>query len=390
MMTDLAAGMRDRGYAVTVLCSRNIMISGARHRDPIAGISVIRLMGTRFGKASNVGRLVDYLTFLFFACLRVPFLGRHDIVFVTTAPPMLGVLGVIIRWIFRSRFVYNIQDLYPHTAIQAGFVSNRTIIRFLHSLLRKILRAADVVVPIGEDIAERLRQDVSINRMTVIQNWAKGDTIFPVTTESNPLRSERALLGSFVVMYSGNFGVAHEFVTIITAAEMFKSDHGVVFLFIGDGVGRERIVQAVHDGDLPNVKVLPFLPEKDLASSLSACDVAIVTLARGMEGLIVPSKVYSSMAAGRAIIFIGHPSSTVAKLINAAECGIVIPNDDSIGLVDAIHKLRNDVSALTTMQSNARRYFEAHLDYPIAMERYDSLFKQLLRTNDQNHHRTDD
>ncbi|HTP42159.1 MAG TPA: sugar transferase, partial [Nitrospiria bacterium] len=120
-------------------------------------------------------------------------------------------------------------------------------------------------------------------------------------------------------------------------------------------------------------RFLPPQPESSLTQSLGAGHVHLVTLQPGLEGVIVPSKLYSALAAGRPVIFIGPPSSDAARIVEKAGCGFVIAPWDVAGLVHAISTFMRSSPLVREMGKNGRRYFDEHCNRPIATERFSNL-----------------
>src|SRR5262249_8429579 len=153
-------------------------------------------------------------------------------------------------------------------------------------------------VVLGSLMAKRIQEEgISQERIRVIQNWADGEAIQPVSRADNQLRRDWGLAGQFVVGYSGNMGQAHEFKTVIDAAELLQTATHVTFLFVGDGNSREWMERESERRRLKNVQFRPYQPVDRLRYSLGLPDVHLISLRPQLEGLIVPSKFYGVAAA---------------------------------------------------------------------------------------------
>jgi glycosyltransferase involved in cell wall biosynthesis len=173
------------------------------------------------------------------------------------------------------------------------------------------------------------------------------------------LRREWGLENKFVVGYSGNLGRAHEFYTILGAAEALRDrDDDVVFLFIGGGAQRAALEQWIDAHGLTNVLFRPYQPKEKLGLSLGVPDAHLVCLKPGLEGLIVPSKFYGIAAAGRPTLFVGDPDGEIPRVLNAVHCGYAVSAGDSEGLVRHIEALKSDPDVCRTMGQRARAEFE--------------------------------
>jgi glycosyltransferase involved in cell wall biosynthesis len=170
----------------------------------------------------------------------------------------------------------------------------------------------------------------------VVPNWPPA-AVHPVPRDENLFRAEHDLTDRFVVMYSGNMGLAHPFDAVLDAADRLESERPeVLFLFVGEGPRKDALRAQVQRRGLPNVRFLPFQPRERLAESLSAADLHLVTMRPELEGLVVPSKLYGALAAGRPACFLGPPGSEAARAVAEHDCGAVLPDPSGAALADAI------------------------------------------------------
>lgn len=212
-----------------------------------------------------------------------------------------------------------------------------------------------------------LDEGVSRNSITVIHNWADGVSIQPIPREKNTLRKAWGLEHRFVIGYSGNFGLAHDFETILEVAARLGDKPDVVFLFIGGGAQKKPIEEAAAKARGRNIILKPYQPRELLASSLTVPDVHIISLRPSLEGLIVPSKFYGIAAAGRPCIFIGDRNGEIPTLLSDGQCGFSF----EIGQVDALQRLIYDLAdhpeACVEIGLRARALFDAKFDRAHAM-----------------------
>jgi len=153
----------------------------------------------------------------------------------------------------------------------------------------------------------------------------------------------------------------------------------VCVLILGDGSGRPKLEEAVRRERLEHVKFLGYQHQNDLRYSLSAGDIHLVTLKPEMEGLSVPSKVYGIMAVSRPIIFIGPQGSEVAALVREAGCGETFSATDNEKATIAILDLGKDHRRREYLGSAGRRYFESHLDKPLAVQRISNVLRTVVK-----------
>jgi glycosyltransferase involved in cell wall biosynthesis len=374
--SDLAEDLVALGHQVTVVAARGAYLGGAGlpARETWQGVEIIRVGGTSFGKRTLPGRIADYLSFYVAAAARTLLLKRFDAVIATTAPPLVAVLGALLKGLKGSRFVYWLQDLYPELAIEFGVLAPGSLAaRGFERLSRFALRRADAVVVLGDAMSSKVQaKGVPLARIHVIPNWADGKAVRPVSHESSSFRRQHGLDGRTVVLYSGNMGRGHDMRTILDAARLLCQVPNLVFAFIGDGARRGEVEAAC--GDLPNVRLFPYQPREQLHDSLSAGDIHVVSQEPATLGLIEPSKLYGVLAAGRPMLYIGPPESEAARTVLEEGIGEVVAPGDAAGAARAIVALATRSQALG---ARARATFELVYDRPHRTRAFHDMLQAL-------------
>jgi glycosyltransferase involved in cell wall biosynthesis len=379
LLTELCEDLAAHGDEVTVIASRGSYLGGSKLRatEVRAGVRVVRPWATSLGKASVPRRLADYLSFWVTAVARAATVTRPEVILVLTTPPMIASGGVLVSAARRVPLVTWVQDIYPDIAVAFGVLPARhPAARGFALLQRETYRAARRVVALSAGMGARLTAEgAPEERVRVIPNWADGRAIRPLDHADNPFRREHDLDGRFVVMYSGNLGVGHDIATFIGAARLVATaSPSVLFLFIGDG-SRRAEAEELSRG-LGNVRFLPYQPYGALRQSLSAADVHLISLREGLEGLLVPSKLYGALASGRPVLYIGPRACEVARVVREHDVGWEGRPGDTEGLARVIAAAAASPAWCAEGGSRARAIFEAEFDRPIAVERWRRVLEE--------------
>jgi len=404
LLTDLSEDLVKAGFQVKVVTGNPNNIFNKNNRIPrkekYKGIKIIRLRNTTFSKYRMAGRVLNYLTFHFLVFFQVLFCERPDLVFVLSTPPFISFSGLMLKIFKRSKVIYNVQDLFPDLAVELGKLKNRQFIIILKKLSELIVKKVDRIVVVGEYMERKIRKDllreksestsvgVSPNtndHIITIHNWADGDKIKVLEdkeVENNYLKKKWELEGKFVVLYSGNIGYLHEFDTIIAAAEYLAKEgmKEIVFVFIGEGIKKRYIEEKVREKGLNNILFFPYQPREMLPYSLGLADVSLVTLEKGFEGMVVPSKIYGILASGRPVIAVVGRESEIVEIIREGNCGKMVKIGNYQALVDSIINYCKDRKKCRADGLNGRRYFEEKFDRKIATRKYISIIKDVLES----------
>lgn len=380
MLTDLSTGLAEE-YPITVVTSRKLYndpLAKLERRDEHKGVEILRLNTTRMGRDTLWRRAIDYASFYMRVFI---FLLRHvrkgDLVVLKTDPPLLSLMNTAAVRFKGGRVVNWLQDVFPEIAIELGALPRTRI--FSGPLIwwrNRTLRAAEKNVVISRSMQDALAAQ-GVGNTCLIPNWADGELIQPLSDAENSFRQEWGVEDKFLVGYSGNLGRAHSFDAVVEAMMLLKVRPEIHFVLIGEGAALEKLAESVERKNLQNVSFRPYQPHDTLCKSLGAIDLHLVTLKEAMEGLVLPSKIYGVLAAGRPIAYVGDEDGEIAELIHSHEVGFAVRHGDGAGLAEQIQQLSVNPAQLQQMGLNARGLFDNEYAAPIALKRWRALLGEL-------------
>lgn len=381
LLGDLAFELTTSDYEIFVITSRlryddsNALLPP---REKIRGINIFRVWTTRFGRRILAGRAIDYITFYYSVWWRLLILLRSsDLVVVKTDPPLMSVLAAFVTRLKGAKQVNWLQDLFPEVAVELNITGLKMFSPALRALRNYSLRFATSNVVIGDLMARRVQsENIDQNKITVIHNWSDAAEIYPLTSEENYLKTEWGLNDKFVIGYSGNLGRAHEFETIMNAASLLEREKNIIFLFIGGGSQYQRLKERAEQSCAKNIIFKQYQTRDKLRYSLSIPDVHLVTLRPSLEGLIVPSKFYGIIAAGRPIVYIGKKSGEIPNILEKTNCGVTVTPGEAKKLCDQIYEFYENPGLTKTAGKNARVMFEEKFDKSIALNNWRQLLEK--------------
>jgi glycosyltransferase involved in cell wall biosynthesis len=361
VLEHIARGFAAAGWKVTVLCTTGSReIKGDEMKD---GVRIVRI-GIAFSKKNLVFRTLGSALMIPSLLLKALRLPRHDIMVTKTDPPMLMILGPILKCLKEVKTIHWAQDLYPDVAEEVGVLQKGGILsKGLRFLSTTSLRSHDAIISVGRCMTGRLEdRGITPRKIRMIPNIGIEKSITPNPRFPNAFRERHGLGDAFVIMYSGNMGRAHEFSTILEASLLLQrsGETGILFLFVGDGPSKPRLQKEVLRLGLKNVRFHSSEAEETLSESLASADLHLVTMKPGIEGAVVPSKFYGVLAAGRPCLFIGSEDSEVARVILELGVGTVIPVGDANSLNKVILKYHALIGLGEYSGTNGRSYLEKY------------------------------
>ena len=369
-------------HRVTVVCGKPsyspVEDRGGRKllaRERYGDIEILRTWSTSFSRHSIAGRLTNYATYLASSLVGVLRAERPDVIFTMTDPPVVAAVAMVASKLRRVPFVYTNQDIFPDVALELGVLREgpvATVLRRLNAMLRA---SASVVVAIGRDMERRLqRLGTPADKIRVIPNWADTAAIRPLDGPST-FRTEQGWDDRFVVMHSGNVGLSQDLDALLGAADILRDDPEILFAIVGEGGSKAHLQRLAAQRNLTNVVFLPYQPKADLSGSLGAADLHFIGLHSGVEGAIVPSKMYGIMAAGRPFLAAIAAGSETDLLLGEVECGLRVEPGNPGAIADGIrHARKLDLDA---MGARGRRAVEERYDRRIATAAYRSLLEEI-------------
>ena len=354
-MAKVLADTLGQRHQVTVLAGRPSYNPTKRHqwylfRKMIKGGVVIERVGsTAYSRQRMRGRLSNYLSYLGLAVQRALTIDA-DIVISMTDPPVAGIAGALISSLRRKPFLYSIQDLHPDMALAAGLLKSGLLVNTWERLHRWTLRRARRIVVLGEDMRDRvIAKGVEPERITVVRHGSTLQEAF--ISPDHPIAQKIRCGFPFVVLHAGNLGFYGAWETLIEAARLLNQE-GVGFIFVGNGSAKP-FIEALASS-CSQVRFLPFSPTGDVPYVLAAGDIHVVTVRRGLEGMVVPSKLYPILAAGRPVLAVAPEESDIARIVSRSGCGLVADPDDVYSVLAAIRNFLQDREELDKMSERAR------------------------------------
>ncbi|MFQ5640469.1 MAG: glycosyltransferase family 4 protein [bacterium] len=390
LMTDLTEDLADKKVEVTVLTSNSNYLGGKldlKRNGRLFAAKIVRVNCWSFGRSTFLRRILDYASFFVLIIFRSLLLPRHDVVLALTTPPLISVVGLILKVFKRSKYVCLMEDLYPDTALALGILKEKhLVVKAAHYVANLVYRYADRIIAISQNMQTALiEKGVSRDKITVIDNWADKKQIYPVVKKHNWFIEKHALSGKFVVEYSGNIGLGHDFTIFLEGIKRLRSLSEIHFLFIGDGLKKTGISEFKNRHSLFNLSLMPYQKRADLAYSISAGDVSLISLKNALDGCIVPSKIYGIMAAARPVIFVGSPQSDIAEIIRRAHCGFQIDDGDVDAFVDKILLLYHNQELGFELGNNGYQYFLKNFERRQSTLRYFNLLTEVWRFKKNTH-----
>jgi colanic acid biosynthesis glycosyl transferase WcaI len=392
LMADLAGDLQARGHSVTVLttvphynpdpeAADQQPLSpcwwGILQQSSYRGMEVFHAWMPRKGQ-NKLYRLLTWVSFHLISTLAGLWKVQRPDVILSPSPPLtIGLSAWVLAAYHHSRFIYNLQEMYPDVAINLGVVRNRSLIHWLYGLERFVYRKAAAVTAISERMRVHLIQKgVPEAKVLLIPNFVDVHDFRPLPKD-NEFSRKYGLQSEFVVSYAGNMGKPQHLETLLHTAALLADRKHLRFVIMGDGSEREDLEQLARQLRLHNLTFLPYQPYSLMPLAYAAADASYVPQAIGTSNDGVPSKVYRIMASGRPVLACTDADSDLADLVLKAEAGAAVTTAAPAELAKTIEAALANESAWLRLGSNGRAYVLEHYDRMVVVGQYHELINKL-------------
>jgi len=389
-LSDLSKRLTNAGHRVTVLTAlpsypKGKIYPGYRGRltmiEEEAGIRIVRIWAYTTKKKSFVPRILNYLSF---SLLSIVFgwwtLENADVVFAESPPLFVGFSGYLLSKLKDAKFVLNISDLWPESAVVLGVLRNQRLIRCVTWAEEWLYCRASLVTGQTQGIVDSIRTRCPETRIHLMTNGVSPEFIVATAqalASRERVRREFGVAGKFVIGYAGLHGLVYGLEVVLKAANVLAKFDKIQFLLIGDGPEKHRLQEKAKLDGLVNVSFFSTLPAARMPEIFTAMDVMLITLRRHdlFKGTL-PSKLFESMGAGVPVV--AAMQGEAQRVVENAHCGICVEPEDAPAMAEAILTLFRDPALQRRMGENGREYASNHYNRKEIPEQFEDLLVNRL------------
>jgi hypothetical protein len=280
-------------------------------------LDIVRIATSTYDKTNYSRRLIWVIksNFRLIRAVVCDSRARGSEILFTGAPPFMLYFAVVAKYILGARLIYRITDFYPEV-IFAELGHRPLLLRLIERLTWFMRRRVDIFQALGEDQRKLLLAGgIPPARIVLKRDFSPA----PITGHEPPMAAPEALCGRKILLYSGNYGVAHEVDTVVEGLiRHHRTGSGSFALWVnGSGPNINGVCERLRSRGVPVARTEP-VPLHQLPSLLAAADLHLIALRSQFSGIVLPSKVYACIASRRPILFVGPESSDVHRLCLAA------------------------------------------------------------------------
>ena len=340
-------------------------------------VEVRRLPRLPFARTNRKGEALNWIWATVGLTLHALCLPRRVPLLIGTNPPMLHIVGALMKVLKGQRFIALFYDLHPELACAVGVLRKGSLIdRIWRRLNTWILRHADLALSLGPYMEQTIKTRNAQAPTMIMHNWCDAKTVRSMPKAESRFATEHGLQDKFVVLFSGNMGWRQRLEILLEVAEKVQ-DTPVRFVFIGEGAKKAKLQETAQQHGLQNVLFFPYQPRELMEHSLAAADLSVVSQEREVIGFGVPSKIYTYMASGRPMLGLAGQPCEVIDMINEYQCGWTFDEDhDAAAIAAKLRELLQQREQCVAAGQRARRAFEEHFSLEVVARQYVEVIRE--------------
>jgi len=277
----------------------------------------------------------------------------------------------------KAKYVFNISDLWPESAIKLGVLNNKLMIKMSVWLEEFSYRKADIVTGQTKGIVENISKRGFKDKTYLVTNGVDL-SLFGKDKANLEFIKENGLEGKFLVGYAGIHGLAQGLETIIKAASILKEHEGIKFVFVGDGPEKQKLINMIKELKLENVAFLPVQPKKNMPGIVASFSCAVVPLKKlDLFKGALPSKMFETLASNVPIVL--SVEGEAQQLIEDAKAGICVEPENEKEIAEAVLKLYQNPELKEEMGVNGRMYIEEYFDRAKITRRFEEILRSHMQ-----------
>lgn len=388
LYTDIALGLKQAGHHIQIITTTphyNVVEDGVVRQSLkrkwagllyISDYEEMKVYHIPAKKYKSIFlRLLSFIYFHLLSLFISFFIGKVDVVLTPSPPLTIGLVAILIAKLKGGYAIYNVQEIYPDFIINQGILKNKFIIWMLRGLERFVYKHSRFVVTIDKLFSNIITPRIkSTFKIKVIPNFVDTD-LYREFPKINDWSKSSEHLDKFIVMYAGNIGLAQDWEPLIFAAQKL-SYLPIQFVIIGEGIRKDQLKDSIKEFNLTNISLLNYQDRQMMPLINAFADLHFIAMNPDIDKDGFPSKVYSILASGRALLVSTQDDTPLAEIVKESRAGLVVPVRNHEAFADAILEYYSNPVKIKKDSAQARNFILRNYSKDIVVKKYEELINQ--------------
>jgi len=370
-----------KGHQVTVITG-HYDIGGLEYtKEPqiIDGIEVF-IVGAKYSnKQSFFQRIISFLGFMFLSFWAGLRIKTVDVIYATSTPLTVGIPAMLLKWLKRVPFIFEVRDQWPEIPIELGILNNKLLIKLMLLLEKSIYRSASAIVALSPGMSKGVREVIGEEKIIETIPNSSDTGVFRPDIDGTNIRRKYGWHEKFVLLHFGAMGKANSLEFIVDVADKLKDNTDIHFVVIGDGATRQPLLDKIKHLGLNNIELVGSRPKTVLPKYVAACDVSLVIFA---DYPILEhnsaNKFFDSLGAGKPVLL--NYSGWQRDVIENANAGFGCDQCNVDEFIDRVNYLFENKTLLNGFGNNARNLAKTEFSRDKLSQKVLSLIESLQKS----------
>lgn len=389
---DFAEELTRRGHKVEVLTGFPSYPLGKIYKgykqslwkkETINNVRIIRIPIYPSHDDNGLKRSLHYISYAISASILGPFLVKKpQVLFVYQGAIPVGIPAIIIKWLFKAPYLYDINDLWPDTVKASGMLNNKLLLKFINKWTQLNYKQASAISVLSEGFKQTLiNRGIPANKITVVSNWSRDKYANDKINNASDIFPKNKLN----ILYAGNLGVVQKLETLLKTAKLLtdEGDDYIRFVFLGAGADENYLKKRAHELNLKNVSFLPRVAKEEVMKYLNSADILIVHLKKDdLYKITIPSKILSYLQVGKPILM-GLEGNASELIINSGG-GWLFEPENHVALKNRIDSIKIlGRKELEAYGSKGRNFYKTNLSLKTSTDKLEFLFHKIANNDEK-------
>lgn len=323
--------------------------------EKINGINVVRVKTFITPNSGRILRVLNFISYMLSSFCAGLFIKKIDFI-VGTSPQFFTIISAyILAKLKRTKFIFELRDFWPDAIVALGAMNESIFMKLIRKIESFLYEKADIIIVVTRSYkSELLKRGISGKKIEIVFNGVDKNQFNYSCKPNVEIMNNIQLNDKFVVGYIGTHGLAHPLEIIVEAAEILKAQTDIIFLMVGNGARKNKIVKLAETKLLKNIHFIDQKPKNELAGILRLCNLGLSVL-KDVElyRSVIPSKIFEYFALGLPVL-ISAPRGEATEIIEKYGAGVSIPPESGLALASEILRLYKDGKEREALGANAR------------------------------------
>ena len=380
LYSDLAEEFRKNGHNIYVATLLEKKYNQATYLEKVKELNILRIRaGNWFNINSVIKKGLTTVTIpnFFKKAVQKYFDNiKFDLVIYPTPPITFAPVVKYLKQRDECTSYLILRDIFPQNVRDLGLLNNQILFNYFRRKEKQLYNISDYIGCMSEGNIKYVLEhnSVDVNKLEILYNWGKIDYDDELSYVN--YKEKYGLGNKFVAVFGGNIGLPQELEFLLELAKEYKERDDIIFLVIGKGAQKQKIVDLIKSENISNVVIKDYLPRDEYENLITQCDIGLINLSRNFTIPNIPSKTIAYFKAGIPILASTDKNTDYKDLlVKKSKAGLWSETGDLKTYKNNFEMLLNNRKLRKELGKNGKKFLKENLSvekaYQIIMKHFE-------------------